>query len=83
MVGGMLGFDIVKPEVGDVRIENVTLIPVVCHFDKSWFNAYMYTLEEYTDALAAKHYVNGLTLSQLRGFVTNVIDAKYLPDYLK
>ncbi len=82
MVGGMLSFDIVKPEVGATRVENVILTPVVCHFDKTWFNAYMYELKDYTEELAAKHYVS-MTLSQMRAFVTGAIDAKYLPDYLK
>ena len=82
MVGGFLNFDIVKPEVGDTRIENVVFNPVVCHFGPSRFNSALYPLDSYTDELAAIHYVD-ITVAKLKSFVTGTIDAKYLPDYLK
>ncbi len=82
MVGGFLTFDIVKPEVGAARVENVVFLPVVCHFGPSWYNSCLYPLESYTEELAALHYVD-LNLTTLKGFVTGAINAKYLPDYLK
>ena len=82
MVGGFLNFDIVKPEVGATRVENVVFRPVVCHFGPSWFNSMLYPLESYTDDLATIHYVD-ITVAQLKKFVTDAIDTKYLPDYLK
>ena len=50
---GMLGCDFVKEEDGEVRIENVTWVPLVMHADGTSFA--VYALKDYTPELAAAH----------------------------
>ena len=51
-LGGMLSCDFVK-EDGEVRIENVTWVPLVMHADGTSFA--VYALKDYTPELAAAH----------------------------
>ena len=50
---GMLSCDFVKEEDGEVRIENVTWVPLVMHADGTSFA--VYALKDYTPELAAAH----------------------------
>ena len=50
---GMLSCDFVKEEDGEVRIENVTWVPLVMHTDGAGFA--VYALKDYTAELAAAH----------------------------
>ena len=50
---GMLSCDFVKEEDGEVRIENVTWVPLVMHTDGTSFA--VYALKDYTAELAAAH----------------------------
>lgn len=50
---GMLSCDFVKEEDGEVRIENVTWVPLVMHTDGTSFA--VYALKDYTPELAAAH----------------------------
>ncbi|MCL2634888.1 MAG: CapA family protein [Oscillospiraceae bacterium] len=57
MIGGLLKFDIiVNSETRQVEFENVHIIPIITHYDRSW-NIRIYLLEEYTAELAALHGV--------------------------
>ncbi|MBQ0125776.1 MAG: CapA family protein [Clostridiales bacterium] len=60
VLGGILTFDIVKSPLG-VKIVSPKVIPTVCHYGKDHKGHTVYTLEEYTNALAALHgtSVNG------------------------
>ena len=49
----MLSCDFVKEEDGEVRIENVTWVPLVMHTDGTSFA--VYALKDYTAELAAAH----------------------------
>ena len=50
---GMLSCDFVKEEDGEVRIENVTWVPLVMHADGTSFA--VYALKDYTPELASAH----------------------------
>ena len=86
MVGGILTFDIVQDETGDTRIENPLLVPMMCHYSMARDSLKLYTLENYTEALASAHgaQLNGaFTMDTLRGYVTKNIDSEFLPEAFK
>jgi Putative enzyme of poly-gamma-glutamate biosynthesis (capsule formation) len=64
-LGGMLSFDIVKKS-HSISIENVTLTPLVNHYQAHSENVYnsrygfkVYRLKDYTETLSAQHGING------------------------
>lgn len=74
MLGGTLGFDIIKDaDSGKVSINNVVFNPIVTHYtkpgrgaistDTGYRNFKIYYVEDYTEELAAKHDVNQWDLS--------------------
>ena len=96
-VGGFITFDIVK-ENGKVSIENPVFRPTVCHYNINDFSKkdpegnpvrtgfQVYMMEDYTEALAAKHGTQNygkFTLDTLKGYVKNAISTEFLPDFLK
>ncbi|MBQ8207546.1 MAG: CapA family protein [Clostridia bacterium] len=86
MVGGILTFDIVQDDIGETKIENPILVPMMCHYSMTRDSLKLYTLENYTDELVSAHgaQLNGsFTMSTLRGYVTNTIDSEFLPEAFK
>ena len=83
MVVGMISFDIVSDADG-VRAENPVLIPTVYYFDTSFYGNCVYLMENFTEELAASHgiraYQNTTTLERLRKYVTDTVDAQFLPE---
>ena len=86
-LGGLLSLTVTV--TGDeVRTENVTFLPTVCHFGNTWHNE-IYFLSDYTDALAEEHAVStyyensAVTVKKLTTYVRETIDASFLPDYLR
>ncbi len=67
-LGSMLSLDIIKTAEGELSIDNVKLIPTVCHYEKGksvdtsldtgFRNFEIYLLEDYTAELAAAHGVH-------------------------
>ena len=56
MIGAMLEFDIVKNGVtGKITIENVYMVPTVCHYNRSSAGFKIIPFSEYTQELAAAH----------------------------
>ncbi len=59
MLGGMAQWEIVKDgKTGEIRVENAKLYPTVTHYNKSIQDFKVYTLKDYTDELAAQHYLS-------------------------
>lgn len=90
MVGGLLSLDILLTAEGDKSIENITLIPTVCHYSLKRDGLALYMLSDYTDELAKKHGTTlraesnkTFSLSIAKKFVTDVISKEFLPDFLK
>ncbi len=86
MVGGILTFDIVQDDLGETRVENPLLVPMMCHYSMTRDSLKLYTLENYTDELVSAHgaQLNGaFTMDTLYGYVKNTIDEEFLPDSFK
>ena len=85
MVGGMIQFDIVRTDSG-LAIENPLFVPTMCYYDMNRSHLKMYMLEDFTEELAASHgaQLNGsFTLKTLKKYVTDVVSAEFLPDFMK
>lgn len=83
MVGGMISFDIVK-EGERSYIENPVFIPTVYYFNSSFYGNCVYLMEDFTEEKAKSHgisaYGNYTSLEKLRKYVTDTIDASFLPE---
>ncbi len=96
MVGEILSFDIVKKD-DDFIIENVLVDPVISHYKTDTskkdnqnlhvrYESRVYLMKDYTDELALAHGSQNwgaFTFATLKKFVTDTVDAQFLPDYLK
>ncbi|MEE0968033.1 MAG: CapA family protein [Clostridia bacterium] len=86
MVGGILTFDIVDDDTGEVRIENPILVPMMCHYSMTRDSLKLYTLENYTEELVSAHgaQLNGsFGINTLYGYVTKTVDEEFLPEFFK
>ncbi|MBQ8697319.1 MAG: CapA family protein, partial [Clostridia bacterium] len=85
LVGGLATFDIVKD--GDtVAIENVGVIPTMCHYSMTRDSLQIYTLEDYSEELAKAHgsqLKRSFTYDYLLSRVKDTVAAEYLPEYYK
>lgn len=86
MVGVTASFDIVLTD-GVCSIENASVIPTFCYQTTGYKNTALYLLEELTEDMAKKHHCNSkgdnVTVDAARKIVTDNIDEKFLPDYLR
>lgn len=96
MVGEILSFDIVK-NGEEYIIENAVVDPVISHYKTDTsrkdnqnlhvrYESRLYMLKDYTEELALAHGSQNwgaFTLGTLKKFVTDTVDAEFLPDYLK
>lgn len=57
MIGGLGNFEICRDTEGVITIENVTLTPLITHYDSDITDVRIYPYDEYTDKLIEKHYV--------------------------
>lgn len=88
ILGAMLSFDIEKlGEDGRAEVKNVLFTPTVFDFTTKFYDNHIYFLEDYTDEQARAHgiryYGNSTTLAKLYSYVTDNIDAEFLPEFLK
>ncbi len=60
MVGGFLTFDIVKMSDGSCFIDSPRFVPTVFYYGPSYFNTYIYFLDEYTESKALSHGTKNL-----------------------
>jgi poly-gamma-glutamate synthesis protein (capsule biosynthesis protein) len=86
MVGGFLTFDIVSENGKPIYIAEPIFIPTVYYYNMSFRNNRVYLMKDFTDELAVIHgigfYGNKTTLKKLKSYVTDIINAEFLPDYL-
>lgn len=88
ILGGLFSFDIEKlGENGKAEVKNVLFTPTVFDYNISFYNNHIFFLEDYTDEQARAHgiryYNNYTTLAQLYKYVTDNIDAEFLPEFMK
>lgn len=88
ILGGMISFDVEKlGETGRATVTNVCFIPTVFDYNRSFYNNHIFPLEDYTETQAKAHgiayYGNYTTLERLIGYVTDTIDAAFLPPFLQ
>lgn len=76
VVGEMGEFDLIKDGVtGQVRLENVTCMPVITHYDDGRFtNLRVYPYDEYTPELAAGHGLPYAPLGYAKAFNMDVVN---------
>jgi|GEM_PF-146747 len=90
MVGGFLGFDIVKTTVGgvsDTKIENAEIIPIVTHYNMPRKVFQIYKFEDYTEELAKGHgCINSDTkfsYKYLKDLIIQNVAPEFLSDFYK
>lgn len=85
MIGEMIKFDIVKDEDGIVKIENVLVDPVVCHYSTDTskkdnqglhvrHSVRMYMLRDYTEAMSNSHGAQNwgaFSFKTLKSYITS------------
>lgn len=82
MIGGFIGFDIVKTGES-VKLENPVFTPTIYYYGSGWLNGHVYFLKDYTPELAKSHGTYTLhgykdTVEDLWRYVTKNIDAEFL-----
>lgn len=85
-VGGLFTFTIEGDGDGGLTVSDPLFTPTVFYYGMDWYNTKLYYLEQYTADIAATHGVaiSGYTLTpeQAKAFVTDTIDAEFLPTWL-
>ena len=86
-VGGLFTFTIETDGMGNLTVTDPLFTPTVFYYGMDWYSTKLYFLKDYTADIAATHGVaiSGYTLTpeQAKSFVTDTIDAQFLPDWLK
>ena len=86
MVGGLLSFDIVKNEEGNISIESPLITPTLTFYSMKRDGLQIYKLEEVTDSIVNSHgsqLKGAFTLSTLKKYVTDSVKPEFLPDRFK
>lgn len=87
MVGGLLSFHIKGDGEDGLCVTDVLFNPTVNYYGADWMNTKLYFMDQYTDEIAATHGIRYQTAylspEMAREYVTNVIPAEFLPDYMK
>ena len=81
MLGGMIGFDMVKN--GDtLTLNNVVFTPTVYYFDTNFYNNRVLLLSQFTDELAESHgisyYENTITVDGIKQYLNQTINKEFL-----
>ncbi len=88
MLGGMISFDIVRHETGEITAEDVVFLPTVYYFTSTFYQNRIYLLEDFTEQLAASHgvvgyYGHAMTLARLNRYLKQTIREEFLPESLR
>lgn len=86
MVGGILTFDIVMDDLGEIKIENPILIPTMCHYSMTRDSLKLYTLENYTEELLMAHgsqLKRSFTMKTLLDRLKSTVSSEFLPEAFK
>jgi len=87
MVGGFLGFDIVKDLGGNgVHIENAYFIPTMCHYlhNTQAYDFKLYRFSDYTEELENAHgahkFDGQMSMNYMRNIINNEIPKEFLTE---
>lgn len=87
MIGGMMSFDIVRDESGNVSVESPTFIPTITHYSMNRDSLQVYLLENYSEDLAKTHgcllHSTDFTYAKAISSVKYVIPREFLSDFYK
>ena len=87
MLGGMISFDLYVTPEHKVQVEEVQFLPIVTYFPNTFLGNRAYYLEDFSEALAAKHgisyYGHSMKYSTLISYVTDTIDASLRPEFFR
>ena len=88
MLGALMQFDIRITKEGKASVENAQLIPIMTHYEKNRRSIRLYTFEEYTPELAARHGMANVdptraNMTYLRGLINDIVDSAFLGDFYK
>ncbi|MCR5168330.1 MAG: CapA family protein [Oscillospiraceae bacterium] len=81
LIGGVLEFDVSGCRKDGYDIENVRLTPVITHFEDDFNGIRLYLYGQYSDELAAKHWINCKTkfdMEYIDQTAKAAVDEKYL-----
>ncbi len=79
ILGGLLTLDIVSV-AETVTLENVTIHPIVKHYDAGNTGYQVAELSKYAPELASAHGVGNLTMEDMQAVVNGIIPAEFLPN---
>lgn len=82
MIGGLLELDVIREEEGYL-FENITLTPVIQHYDAKYSNNRIYLYSQYSEELASQHGVIGEGGAFSMEFIDSVLDKNIGEEYLK
>lgn len=77
LCGGILSLDITLCN-GELSLENVSVDPIIIHYNKSIRNYQIFELCSYTDEISATHGVEGVDVSSLKEKMYSLLDG-FLP----
>lgn len=77
LCGGILSLDITLCN-GELSLENVSVDPIIIHYNKSIRNYQIFELCSYTDEISATHGVEGVDVSSLKEKMCSLLDG-FLP----
>ena len=83
MVGGIMGFDLVKAPNG-CSVENAYFIPTVCQYNASVRGFKIYRFSEYTEELQAAHgahkFDSSMSMRSMRRIIEDAIPSEFLTE---
>ena len=77
MLGGMANVTIERKEGGEVSISKASITPLVTQFERDYGNLEVIKLSDYTDNLASKHRLRGMSVSKLQRLARQILGDWY------
>ncbi len=72
MLGGMAKITIESKNGGKPEITDASVTGLVTHYERKYENLHVYKLADYTEQLASKHMIRGMSVSKLKGLAGKV-----------
>ncbi len=79
VLGGLLTVDITADENGAVALDNVTIHPIVKHYEADMTGYQAVQFSQYSEELAAVHGSGSLSMDAMQSVINEIIPAEFLP----